>query len=115
MIDQSIVNLLIEKWSNDPELQSGVPYRRMSSEAAEIMSDKLEASFDLIEMAFVQFAHCDDDGWYDTMSLSTLRDLGEYLVDAGTWERREGGVGRRQFYRQKVISTAHENQESTIG
>lgn len=41
-------------------------------------------------------------GWWDTMSLSHVQDLGELLVREGVFERHPTkGSGRRQFYRRK--------------
>ena len=64
-------------------------------------AERLIEADELIESAFLQLAHCCEDGWYDTMAISTIRDLGDYLVEKGTWERREDGFGRRWFYRPK--------------
>lgn len=63
--------------------------------------DISETEEDLIESAFLQLAHLCEDGWYNTMAISTTRDLGDYLVKTGRWERRDNGHGRRWFYRLK--------------
>jgi len=58
-----------------------------------------------IEYAFRQIARKiergDLAGWWDTCALSTARDLGNRLVQLGTWERHPDGSGRRQFYRPR--------------
>jgi hypothetical protein len=60
---------------------------------------------DLIADAFCQTAHFIRDegsefnGWYDTGCISTARDLGDCLVEAGLFERHPEGLGRRWFYR----------------
>jgi hypothetical protein len=67
---------------------------------------ELRDEFDaLCEDAFRQIAcYCDSEddprnGWWDTMALSTARELGDWLVKFGRWERHPSGYGRRWFYR----------------
>jgi hypothetical protein len=38
-------------------------------------------------------------GWWDSLALSTVRDVGDELVAAGLLERHPDGAGRRWFYR----------------
>lgn len=40
-----------------------------------------------------------DDGWWDTLAMSSAMEAGDRLVELGLWERKPGGHGRRQFYR----------------
>lgn len=68
--------------------------------AAEAKVRQLEEELtEELDMAFRQIAHYGDDGWWDTLALSTAVDLGDRLAELGTWERRADGVGRVQFYR----------------
>lgn len=38
-------------------------------------------------------------GWWDTMALSVACEIGDRLVELGTWKRHADGCGRRWFYR----------------
>lgn len=38
-------------------------------------------------------------GWWETTALRTVRDIGDRLVELGTWERHPDGHGRRWWYR----------------
>lgn len=38
-------------------------------------------------------------GWWDTMALSHVRELGDRLVELKLWEKHPSGYGRRWFYR----------------
>lgn len=49
---------------------------------------------------FYSNAHKTEDGTWDTMALSGVRDAGDRLVEMGLLERLPNGHGRRWFYRE---------------
>lgn len=81
------------------------------SQAAEIerLRGLVDEAADTIDYAARQAMHLDTkgdkdstfDGYFDTMAISANCDLGDWLVEAGLWERHPDGHGRRQFYRPK--------------
>jgi hypothetical protein len=75
-------------------------WREQGKEITRLRDELLE----YVEDAFQQLAHrCPEGdpmfGWWDSMSMSTTRALGDKLVELGAWERDPDGVGRRWFYR----------------
>lgn len=68
-------------------------------------NSELEHATDLLEEMFYQFSGGAEDGWLDTMALSVLVDVGDFLVDQDRFEKRKDGHGRRQFYRPRQALT----------
>ena len=93
------------KWNSRPlEVTVPIPAEAIaamqSEEAARLREDLREYVLD----AFVQLAHLEVDGWYSTQCLSTVKELGEKLVEMGGWRRQQGVLGdnpasRMQWYR----------------
>jgi len=54
------------------------------------------------EASFIEDDDGDKAGWWDSCSMSGVRDLGDKLVELGLWERHADGYGRRWFYRPKA-------------
>jgi hypothetical protein len=44
-VDDEVREKLIAAWVNDPELQVGVPYRRMASQAVDMIDSALREAF----------------------------------------------------------------------
>ena len=79
--------------------QGGEAKRTIVSEIKRLQTELAENTDD----SFRQIAHlCRDgprSGWWDTCALSTAVELGDRLVELGTWEQHPDGYGRRWFYR----------------
>lgn len=69
--------------------------RLLLKQTAELEGDLAE----YLDDAFRQIAHREEDGWWDTMALSTATGLGDRLCEMGLWEVRPGNLGRRQWFR----------------
>ena len=86
---------------NDLEYVFGGMYDAACEEVKRLESELAE----MAEQAFYQIASFwkgDDPqfgGWWDTVALSTARDLGDRLVGLGVFEKHPDGAGRRQFYK----------------
>jgi len=82
-------------------------------EAAELRAENERLRADLFEYVldgFVQGAHRQEDGGYNTGGISTYRDLGNWLVEHAHWTRRPGGRGRNQVYDPPTADAAPEGQ-----
>ena len=82
-------------------------------EAAELRAENERLRADLFEYVldgFVQGAHRQEDGGYNTGGISTYRDLGDWLVENAGWTRRPGGRGRNQVYDPPKADAASEGQ-----
>lgn len=59
----------------------------------------------LLEESFMDNAYYEKEGaragWWDSGAKSSVRNLGDELVELGKWERHPDGVGRRWWYRLK--------------
>lgn len=82
-------------------------------EAAELRAENERLRADLFEYVldgFVQGAHRQEDGGYNTGGVSTYRDLGDWLVEHAHWTRRPGGRGRNQVYDPPKTDAASEGE-----
>ena len=59
---------------------------------------------DALESIVYGQGHQDPDGWIDSMAMSDVCDAGDRLVELGLWDRKDGGYGRRQWYRPKALA-----------
>ena len=78
----------------------------MSKQYIQKLEEEREELLWTLDSAMRHLAHYiseDEDsenvGWWDSMALSVIQDIGDTLVEAGLWERHPEGIGRRWFYR----------------
>ena len=65
-------------------------YQELKQELAEVIED-----------AFMHRGYLQNDGWWDSQASTSAVTWGDWLVKNAGWEKREGGVGDRQWYRPK--------------
>ena len=83
-------------------------YRKLDVEV-----ERLQAELsDMTEEAFCNAAHCEQkgkyEGWWGTNATSSVKGLGDRLVELGLWERSQDGYGRMWWYRRKSTTEVAE-------
>lgn len=89
---------------------------RLAAENARLTAELAETWETIVYSEGILIHDGDKAGWYDSCANSDVCLAGDSLVNAGLWERRPNGVGRRQFYRKKdaavLVAVETENRAS---
>jgi len=92
---------LAEAKANCPACSDREAMRLATVKERDDMTAERDALLDLLQDAFFEMGYLVPEGpllgWHDTCALSTCRDVGEVLVEAGRLERHPDGCGRVRF------------------
>ena len=78
----------------------GAAFTTAANRIARLEAELVQALTDIV----VNVGYIQSDGWIDSMAHSCVCDAGDRLVEMGLCERKDGGCGRRQWYRPAALA-----------
>ena len=75
-------------------------WQKVANRIARLEAELVQALTDIV----VNVGYIQSDGWIDSMAHSCVCDAGDRLVEMGLCERKDGGCGRRQWYRPAALA-----------